>query len=116
MIDRWIVWCLKPFATVFQLYHCGQCTDPCFPGVLLTSTPHNILSKPLAAFPLNHCQNNSEKGMNPVAMTITNPWKEYWLSQESDQRPPVLKSTALLTEVWGMTCSRTGRVQFRFGI
>ena len=45
-----------PFSTVVQLYH--QCTYPCFPGVLLTSTPHNILSKPLAAFPHNHRQNN----------------------------------------------------------
>ena len=29
-----------PFSTVFQLYHGCQCTYPCFPGVLLTSTPH----------------------------------------------------------------------------
>ena len=29
---------------------CNRCTCPCFPGVLLTSTPHNILSRPLAAF------------------------------------------------------------------
>ena len=34
----------------FQLYHCGQCTYPSFPGVCLTSTPHNILPQPLAAF------------------------------------------------------------------
>ena len=41
--------------------YCGsQCTYLCFPGVLLTSTPHNILSKPLAAFPHKHCQNNSQ--------------------------------------------------------
>ena len=46
------------FNTVFQLYHSGQCTYPCFPGVLLTSTPHSILSKPLAAFQHNHCRNN----------------------------------------------------------
>ena len=31
--------------------------------------------------------------MIPVAMTIINPWKEYW--------PPVLKSTRLPTEQWG---------------
>ena len=35
-------------------------TYPCFPGVLLTSTPHNIPSKPLAAFPHNHCRNNRQ--------------------------------------------------------
>ena len=27
----------------------------------LTSTPQNILSKPLAAFPHNHCQNNGQQ-------------------------------------------------------
>ena len=69
-----------PFSTVFQLYRSGQCTFPCFPGVLLTSIPQNILSKPLAAFPHNHCRNNGqrERGMNPVAMTIIDPRKEYW--------------------------------------
>ena len=45
-------------STVFQLYRGGQCTIPCFPRVLLTCTPHNILSKPLAAFPHSHCRNN----------------------------------------------------------
>ena len=49
-----------------------------FSRVLFTSTHYNIPSKPLAAFPLNHCWNN-----------------ELW------QRPPVLKSCMLLTELWG---------------
>ena len=53
------VWCSMPFSTVFQLCHGGQCTYPCFPGVLLTR--HNILSKPLAAFLCNHCQNNGQR-------------------------------------------------------
>ena len=35
------------FSTLFLLYHGVQCT-----------TPHNFLSKPLAAFPQNHRQNN----------------------------------------------------------
>ena len=52
------VWCLTPFSTVFQLYHGSQCTYPCFSGV--SSTRHNILSMPLAAFPLNHCRNNGQ--------------------------------------------------------
>ena len=60
LVDWLIVWCLMLFLTLFQLY-CGcQCTYPCFPGVLLTSTLHNILSKPLAAFLHNHCQNNRQ--------------------------------------------------------
>ena len=56
-----IVWCLTLFSTVSQLYHGGQCTYPSFLGILLTSTPQNILSKPLAAFPQNHCQNNGQQ-------------------------------------------------------
>ena len=49
---------LKQLSTVFQLYRAYQCTNPCFPRVLLTSTPHNILPSPLAAFAHNHCRNN----------------------------------------------------------
>ena len=55
-----IVWCLKPFSTVFKLHRGRQCTYPCFPGVLLNSTSHN-LSKPLAAFPNNHCRNSGQR-------------------------------------------------------
>ena len=98
-----IVWCLMPFSTVFPLYHGGQLTYPCFPGVLLTSTLHYILSKPLATFPLNHCRttDSGKRGMNPVAMTIINRRREYWPNRGSNQRPPVLKSTTLPTELWG---------------
>ena len=49
------------YSTVFQLYRLGQCTYPCFPGVLITSTPRSILSKPLTAFPHNHCRNNGQR-------------------------------------------------------
>ena len=59
-IDWLIVWCLTPFSTVFQLYRGGQCIYQCFPGVLF-GTPHDILSKPLAAFPHNHCRNNGQR-------------------------------------------------------
>ena len=45
-----------------------------------------------------------ERGMNPVAMTIINPQKEYWPSNGSNQQPPVLKSTTLPTELYGLAC------------
>ena len=61
MNDRFIIWYLIPFSTVFQLYRDGQYTNPCFPGIILTSTSHNILFKPLAAFPHNHCRNNGQQ-------------------------------------------------------
>ena len=34
--------------------------------------------------------------MNSVTMTIINPRKEYWLSQESNQGPPVPEKSGLL--------------------
>ena len=86
-------------------------TYQCFPGVLSTSTLHIFLTKPLAAFPHNHCRNNergmnpvamnpvNERGNDPVAMTIINPWKEY--CRGLNQRPPVLKSATLPTDLWG---------------
>ena len=39
--------------------------------------------------------------MNPVAMTVVNPRKEYWPSRGSNHRPPILKSATLPTELWG---------------
>ena len=44
---------------------------------------------------------SGERKMNPVAMTIINPRKEYWPSRRSNQRPPVPKFATLPTEVWG---------------
>ena len=49
------------FSPVFQSYRDGKFTYPCFPAVLLTSTSHNILSKPLAASQHNHCRNNGQR-------------------------------------------------------
>ena len=54
---------------------------------------------------------SSERGMNPVTMTIINLRKEYWPSRGSNQRPPVLKSATLLTELWGLAQSKCSPVQ-----
>ena len=55
LVSDWlIVWCLM----LFQLHRGSQCTYPGFPGVLLTSTSHSTLSKPLAAFPHKNSRNN----------------------------------------------------------
>ena len=59
--DWLIAWCLTQFSTVFQLYRSDQCICQCCPRVLLASTPHNVISKPLAAFPHNHCRNNGQR-------------------------------------------------------
>ena len=40
--------------------------------------------------------------MKPVTMTIINPWKKYWSSQESNPQPPVLKSGMLPTKLLGL--------------
>ena len=87
--------------TLFKLYHGSQSTCPFFPGILFTCTPLNIFSEPLAAFLCNHC-NRGEREMNPVKITITSPWKEYFQSQGLNQWPPVLKSCTLLTELCGL--------------
>ena len=52
------------------------------------------------------------RGMNPVTMTIINPWKEHWPSQGSNQPPPVLKYCILTTELWG---SANGFLEKGFG-
>ena len=103
LLQHWlIVWCLTAFSTVFQLYHSSQCTYPCFPGVLLTNTPDNILSKPMAAFPQNHCRNYRQPWeRNESWCTIINHQKEYWPSWGSNQQLPILRSTTLRTEICG---------------
>ena len=72
-----------PFSTLFQLYHSNQCTYQYFPGVLLNSTLHNILFKTLPAshIIIVETMNISERRINPVAMSIINPWKECRLSR-----------------------------------
>ena len=92
---------LTPFSTVFQLYLGDQCTYPCFPGFLLTSTiffPSHWL---LSHISIVETTNSGERGINPVTMIMINPLKEYWPSRGSNQRPPVLKSATLPSELWG---------------
>ena len=63
-----------------------------------------FFSKPLTAFPHYHflkTMDSGERGVNPIAMTIINPWKEYWPIWESNQLHPVLKSGMLQTELGG---------------
>ena len=77
--DCWKCWKQLKTPTIQSInHHCGQCTYPCFPGVPFTSTFTNILSKPLAA----HCWKivSSEREMNPVTMTIINPWTKISLA------------------------------------
>ena len=70
---------------VFNSQLCGssECTYPCFPRVLLTSTPNNIHFKPMAAprITIVETVDSGKRGMNPVTKTIINPLKEYWPSQ-----------------------------------
>ena len=53
--------------------------------------------------------------MNPDAMTIINPWKEYLLSQGSSQKPPVFNSCVLLTEPHGLSLTEKEKMLI-FGI
>jgi hypothetical protein len=78
---------------LLHLHHGGQCTYPCFPGVLLTSTPHNILSKPLAAFPHNHYRNNGQRLERNESCHWLSPVLGKNISgssRRSSQRPPLL--------------------------
>ena len=52
---------------------------------MLSTTPPIFLFESQATFPHNHHQimEHGETGMNPVALIITNPWKE--IDKVSDQ-------------------------------
>ena len=91
--------CLRsnPISTFFQLHIVGQCTYSCFPGVILISIPLDFLSKFFRIFEILE---RGEREMNPVAMTVINSLKEKLPNRGSKQRPPVLKSGMLPTELW----------------
>ena len=93
-----------PFSIVFQLFHGGQSPYPYFPVVLLTSTFCIIFSPShwlLSHITIVKTMDSGERGMNPVAMSINNPQKEYWPSRGLNQQHPVLKFATLPTELWG---------------
>ena len=86
-----------PFWTSFQVYRWDQFACLCFSWISVTTTPHNILSKPLAAFSLNNRRTNCKQGDENESCR-----NYYRQSQEgnrpsrgSNQQPPVLKSCTL---------------------
>ena len=90
------------FLTVFCLNHGGQCNYPCFSGLLLLVF-HTIFFPShwlLSHITVVETLDSGERGMNPFAKTIINPWKEYWPSHGLNQLPPVLKSRMLPTELF----------------
>ena len=99
------------FSIVCHLHHGGQCTYPCFLGVLSTSSLQKSFSQShrlLSHITIIESTDSGERGMNPVAMTIINPRKEYWPSRGSNQRPSVHKSATLSIELWGLATGRRG--------
>ena len=78
-----------PFSQLFLLYCGNQCTYACCPHVSFTTTPHNFLSKPLAAFPhnLRHYIGQQWIGMNAVALTMINSRKEIGLPKNRTHSP-----------------------------
>ena len=59
------------------------------PGLFFYRYYTKYISKPMIAFPHNHCRNN-EKGMNPATMTVINTGRKI-AERRSNQRPPFLK-------------------------
>ena len=83
--NQWIFCMSTVRCMVFNaVFNSISVISPCFPGVLLTSTPqiffpsHWLLSHITTIEPTD----SGERGMNLVAMTIINPRKEYWGSRD----------------------------------
>ena len=93
------------FSTAFQLYvfFGGQCTYPCFPGILLISTPYNIHPKSKTAFLHNHCQNNGQQWQkNEFCRNDYHQSYETILAKQGDQTSDLL-SSPVPTDLWGFT-------------
>ena len=101
----WLIDCMV-FSKLFQLYRGGQYIYLCFPGVILTSTLRTILSKPLAAFPHNHCRNNWQRWQRNESCR-----NDYHQSSERTLAEPGIKpatscSLVLKATDWAMELSR----------
>ena len=95
-----ILWCLTPFFNSISVIS----WRPVHPPMIFWSSfnQYSVQYSFQATGILSHISIVSgERGMNPVAMTMINPWKEYWPSQGSNQQPHVLKSCTLPTQLWG---------------
>ena len=66
-----------------------------FSYIVATSTPTH-------AFLDFFNQYSVQYSFQDTGCTIINPRKEYWQSRGSDQQPPVLKSSVLPNELWGL--------------
>ena len=92
---------LTPFSTIFQSYHGDKFTYSCVSWFSHTSTPHNILSKQLAAFQQTVKQPIGERQVTQVTMTSVKHRKECWPSRDLNSQPldcpPASLPTRLVT-------------------
>ena len=77
-------------------------------GVLLTSTLHNILSKPLAAFPLNHCRNNGQRWVRNESCSNDAHQSSERILAEQEIEPTTSCSQVLYTTDWAMGLGQNG--------
>ena len=75
-----------------QLHRGGQCTYPCIPGILLTSTWQNFLSELLSKINIVEKMDCGKTDINPVAMT-SNQSSERLFAELSDRTRDLLFSS-----------------------
>ena len=102
-IVRWLVaWCLRRV----QQYLCYKSLLPVqlsmLPGILFPVLPHNILSKPLAAFLNNHCQNNGQRWERNEFIRIDYHQFSEKLSADSEIKPATSRSQVLYATNWAL--------------